>query len=150
VWKALTDPAALRLWLMEVEGFEARVGCRFRFRAKPAPGFDGVIHCEVVDVEPPRRLSYTWASGAQRRRPTVVTWELEPLGSTTRLTLRHQGFSGLRGLLIRAMLTRGWDHKLRDYMPLLLSRLRDVSDEVERVRRGGLLECEPVPPRSMH
>lgn len=150
VWKALTEPAVMQLWLMDVDGFEPRVGCRFRFRTKPAPGFDGIIHCEVVDVEPPLRLAYTWASGAQRRRPTLVTWELERQGSGTRVTLRHEGFAGMTGLLIRAMLKRGWGHKLRDYMPVLLSRMRDAADEPARVSRDGLLECDAVTPRSMH
>jgi uncharacterized protein YndB with AHSA1/START domain len=40
VWKALTDPKALSVWLMEND-FQPRVGHRFRFRTKPRPGFDG-------------------------------------------------------------------------------------------------------------
>jgi uncharacterized protein YndB with AHSA1/START domain len=141
VWKALTDPRLMALWLMDVESFEPRVGCAFRFRTKPAPGFDGVVHCEVVEVEPLRRLAYTWASGKQRKRPTLVTWELEPHGPNTRLRLTHDGFTGLGGLFIRTLLGRGWGHKLRDYMPRLLTRMIESGEDVTRIDREGLLEC---------
>ena len=50
---------------------------------------------EVVEVEPPRRFSHTylftmWKSGG----PTLVTWELEPAGSGTRVTVTHSGWTG--------------------------------------------------------
>ena len=35
VWRALTD-------------FQPRLGHKFQFRTKPAPGFDGIVNCEVV------------------------------------------------------------------------------------------------------
>lgn len=28
--------------------FEPRIGHRFQFRTEPAPGFDGVVNCEVL------------------------------------------------------------------------------------------------------
>ena len=143
VWKVLTDPALMSLWLMEVEGFEARVGCEFRFRTKPAPGFDGVIHCEVLEVEPLRRLVYTWASSRQRERPTIVTWELESERKGTHVTLRHEGFTGIGGFFVRSLLGRGWGHKLRDYFPRLLLRMQETGDDAARIDRNGLLECPP-------
>src|SRR6185369_10578015 len=75
VWEALTDPAALAEWVMPVEGFAPVVGQRFRFRAKPMPGWDGVIDCEVLTVEPPHRLVLRW-QGSQMKNPTTVTWTL--------------------------------------------------------------------------
>lgn len=59
VWHALTDSAALAAWLMPND-FVPQVGHRFTFRAPPQPWFDGIVQCEVLIVEPPRQLSYTW------------------------------------------------------------------------------------------
>ena len=69
VWRALTDRAALAEWPM-ANDFEPRVGHRFQFRTRPAPGFDGIVRCEVVTLEEPRRLAYTWQGarcGGRRR-----------------------------------------------------------------------------------
>jgi uncharacterized protein YndB with AHSA1/START domain len=69
VWRALTDPQAIAQWLME-NNFEARLGHKFQFRTKPAPGFDGVVNCEVLEMDPPRRLAYSWSGGNLN---TIVT-----------------------------------------------------------------------------
>jgi uncharacterized protein YndB with AHSA1/START domain len=104
VWEALTDPKAIREWLMEND-FEARVGHRFRFRTKPAPGFDGIVHCEVLEVDPPRRLRYSWRGGPI---DTMVTFTLAPDGDGTRLQLDHTGFRGAHALLVSFILGSGW------------------------------------------
>jgi uncharacterized protein YndB with AHSA1/START domain len=140
VWSALTDPRVMPLWLMDVEGFEPRVGCRFTFRTRPAPGFDGIIHCEVVAADTGQRLAYTWRSGTGR--PTMVTWVLHAEGQGTRLVLDHDGFRGVGGFMLRAMLGRGWGHKLSDYVPLLLDRLANLRGDVREMDRTGLLECD--------
>jgi uncharacterized protein YndB with AHSA1/START domain len=142
VWRALTEPRLLALWLMEAEGFEPRPGCRFRFRTKPAPGFDGTIHCEVLVAEAPTRLVYTWVSGRRRTRPTTVRWTLRAEGPGTRLVLDHDGFRGAGGFLLRAMLRRGWGHKLRDYVPVLVDRLASANDDEALVDPTGLLDCQ--------
>jgi len=59
IWRALTDPRAIADWLME-NNFEPRLGHRFQFRTKPAPSFDGIVNCEVVTLDEPKRLAYTW------------------------------------------------------------------------------------------
>lgn len=65
VWRALTDSAALAEW-MYPNDFEPRVGHHFTFRvpANPKVGFDGIIvHCEVIECEPPNRLAFSWSAG---------------------------------------------------------------------------------------
>ena len=52
VWEALTSSEALAAWLMPND-FKPAVGHRFTFRTKPAPGFDGVVRCEVLELDPP-------------------------------------------------------------------------------------------------
>jgi uncharacterized protein YndB with AHSA1/START domain len=93
VWRALTDSALLAAWLM-ANDMKPVVGHRFTFTAKPMPGWDGVVHCEVLEVEAEARLSYSWRGGAgPLALDTVVTWTLAstPTGGT-RLSLDHAGF----------------------------------------------------------
>ncbi|WBB67507.1 SRPBCC domain-containing protein [Micromonospora sp. WMMD812] len=90
VWRALTDSDLLARWLMPND-FVPAVGHRFTFRTDPRPAqdFDGIVHCEVLDLDPPRRLSWAWRGG---RLDTVVTWTLAAEGRGTRLFLEHAGF----------------------------------------------------------
>ena len=78
VWQALTDPKEIEQWLMPND-FAPRLGHKFQFRVpKPPRGWRGIVDCEVLVVEPPRRLSYTW-QGDPKHRPTKVMWTLEPV-----------------------------------------------------------------------
>ncbi len=120
VWEALTDPAALSEWLMDND-FQPYVGHRFRFRTQPAPGFDGIVYCEVTALDKPHRLAYTWQS-SQMKQPTTVTWTLEPLGEGTRLRLHHRGFEGLAGVAISFILGSGWGRILRQSLPVFLAK----------------------------
>ena len=143
VWRVLTDPALLATWLMDSEDFAPARGQRFRFRTKPAPGFDGVIHCEVLESDPPRRLVYTWASGKMREHPTTVAWTLNPDAGGTRLVLQHSGFRGLSGFLLRGMLGSGWGRKLREYIGQVLDRVAAAGDDVSRSDTSSVMACEP-------
>ena len=91
VWRALTDPERLARWLMPND-FSPIVGHRFTFRTDPVPGtgFDGVVSCVVLALEPERLLRIAWAGGPGI--DTTVTWTLVPEGRGTRLLLDHEGF----------------------------------------------------------
>jgi uncharacterized protein YndB with AHSA1/START domain len=106
VWKALTDRASIAQWLMEND-FEPVVGHKFRFRAKPQPGWDGTVDCEVIEVDPPRALAYTWKN-AGNGIDTVVRYTLEAVPEGTRLRLRHTGFRGMRAVMVSFILGSGW------------------------------------------
>jgi uncharacterized protein YndB with AHSA1/START domain len=125
VWRALTDPAEMAQWLM-ANDFEPRVGHRFRFRAKPQPGWRGIVDGEVLEVDPPRRLSYSWTGDPSWKRPTRVTWTLVPSGGGTRLTLEHDGFEGIGGVLLSYMMGSGWRRMLRGKLAAVLDRLAAV------------------------
>lgn len=94
VWHALTDSATLSKWMLfKTNDFRPVVGHAFQFR--DAPGFEGVIDCEVIEVEKPHRLSYSWATSGQDDvlHSTVVTWTLsETDGGVTQLHLEQSGF----------------------------------------------------------
>jgi uncharacterized protein YndB with AHSA1/START domain len=120
VWRALTDPVLLAEWLMPND-FEPLVGHRFRFRSKPMPGWRGFVECEVIELETPRRLAYTWLGDADWKEPTVVRWTLEPAGGGTRLVLEHTNFQEPWGRELRAMLSQGWKKMVE-------TKLREVLD----------------------
>ena len=90
VWRALTDPVLLGEWLLPVVGLNLAPGTEFTFQTQPYPGWDGIVHCRVLDVALHTRLSYAWVVGDL---DTVVTFTLTPTASGTRLSLVQSGFT---------------------------------------------------------
>jgi uncharacterized protein YndB with AHSA1/START domain len=93
IWRALTEPELVAKWIM-ANDMQPLVGHSFTFRAEPMPWWDGIVHCEVLEMEPHKRLRYSWRSGPESSPlDTVVTWTLTPTPSGgTRLALEHSGF----------------------------------------------------------
>ena len=87
--------------------------------ARPRWGWRGIVDCVVLEVDPPRRLSYTW-QGDPDAKAMTVTWTLEPTAGGTRLRLVHSGFRGLGGRLLKWMLSRGWGKMLKTFLPAVL------------------------------
>ena len=81
VWQALTDPAQLSEWApFDADRNLAAVGpVKLSTVGTPTPQ---VSETTVKRAEAPRLLEYSWGGSDLR-------WELEPLGSGTRLTLWH-------------------------------------------------------------
>ena len=108
VWRTLTDPELLARWLMPND-FAPVVGHRFTFHTKPRPdlGFDGTVHCEVLELTPERLLRLAWRGG---RLDSTVTWTLRPEGKGTRLFLEHAGFDpdDPTAQLSRRIMGGGW------------------------------------------
>ena len=97
VWRALTEPALLARWLMSTD-MPAVPGRPFSFQSEPSPWWDGIVHSEILELEPQRRLRYTWKGGpGALALDTVVTWSLTPLAGGTRLELEHRGFKPGQG-----------------------------------------------------
>jgi uncharacterized protein YndB with AHSA1/START domain len=88
VWRAVTQGPPIEAWLMKND-FEPVVGHRFSLRSQPMPQWDGVIACEVLAIEPPTRLAYSWtAFGVE----TVVTMTLTPTPDGTHVRVEQAGF----------------------------------------------------------
>ena len=88
VWRALTQGALIEEWLLKND-FEPVLGHRFKLRNEPMPQWDGVIDCEVLAIEPHRRLAYSWnALGLE----STVTFTLTPEQGGTLLRMEQAGF----------------------------------------------------------
>ena len=64
IWRALTQAPLIEDWLMKND-FQPVVGHKFNFRAQPMPQWNGVTDCEVLVVEPNKKLSYSWNSSGE-------------------------------------------------------------------------------------
>ena len=93
VWRALTTPELVARWWAPGD-IRAEVGHRFDMDM----GRWGKQPCEVLAVEPERLFSYRFA---QPTLDTIITWQLEPEGDGTRVTLVHSGFD-LQSPLVRS------------------------------------------------
>ena len=89
VWRALTEPELLAEWLLPVIGLELEPNATFTFKTQAYPGWDGTVNCRFLEIEPLRKLSYTWTVPFL---DTVVTFTLTPTPSGTRLGVVQSGF----------------------------------------------------------
>jgi len=120
IWRALTQGPLIEQWLMQND-FQPVTGHRFNFRTDPMPHWNGVVDCELLEIIPHQRLTYSWnASGEQAPDGlrTIVCWTLTPSDTGTRVRMEQSGFrsqdeAGYRGM------GAGW--------PRVLARLEEVS-----------------------
>jgi uncharacterized protein YndB with AHSA1/START domain len=134
LWHALTDPELVPLWTStgrggRPEGFSAEVGAHFRFVGKPVPGWNGIVECEVLEVDPPFTLRHSWKG--DEREPSVVTWRIEPTESGSRLTYDHTGFKGIDGIIMSNLVLGPIRRRMLEHgLPAVL----DAIDESGRLR----------------
>ena len=127
VWRALTDPKLIPRWTStgaggRPEGFSTNVGSRFRFVAKPMPGWRGILNCVVLEVQGPMLLRYSWQDDGGGEI-TEVTYRLEPYAGGTRFTFDHTGFSGLGGFVMAQLLGNVRRKMLTEGLPAVLEDL---------------------------
>jgi uncharacterized protein YndB with AHSA1/START domain len=105
VWEWLTKAELLGQWLGEND-FQPIVGHKFRF-VSPY-GNDSI--CEVLEVKPFTRLSYSWQKNSARDGlpfHSKIEWILKPTEKGTELQLMHHGFRALEDI---APHVEGWDY----------------------------------------
>jgi uncharacterized protein YndB with AHSA1/START domain len=91
VWRALTDPVLLAEWLLPIIGLKLEVGAAFTFKTQPYPGWDGIVNCQILEIEAHRKISYAWVVG-DMEIDTIVTFTLMPTASGTYMSLVQSGF----------------------------------------------------------
>ncbi len=127
VWVALTDRRALAEWLMPND-FEPVRGHKFRFQVDPMMGQCGLTECEVLEIDPPRRMVWSWVvvkrPDLPRHRPMTITWTLYPEGKGTRLVLEHVGAEVL-SWFNRFAMKMGWGTMVKRWIPKVAGNVRD-------------------------
>ncbi len=88
IWRALTQDSLIKEWLMDND-FQPALGHKFNFRAPPMPHWNGVVDCEVLVVEPNKKLSYSWNSMGLE---SIVVWTLVATSGGTLVRMEQSGF----------------------------------------------------------
>jgi uncharacterized protein YndB with AHSA1/START domain len=93
VWRALTEGDLLACWIMPND-FRPAAGHRFAFRTEASAYWNGVVQCEVLEVEPPHRLVLRWGDGTPEggQVATTVVFTLAAEAGGVRLRMEQSGF----------------------------------------------------------
>ena len=137
LWKAITDPE-----MRSKYSFGNRIssdwtrGSRYKATNPGAPGI--LVEGENVEVDPPRRLVQTmtalWSDDVKREGTSRVTWEIEPVGDSCRLTVTHD------------QLREGANEELYGGWPMILSGLKTLLETGELLTTpGSLMYANPSP-----
>jgi uncharacterized protein YndB with AHSA1/START domain/DNA-binding transcriptional ArsR family regulator len=131
LWEAITDPA-----LRSKYNFGARIesdwtpGSRYDMTAGP----DGSIvlgEGEILEADPPHRLVHTmtalWSDDVKSEGASRVTWEIEPVADSCRLTVTHD------------QLREGANEELYGGWPMILSGLKTLLETGEKLTTPGSL-----------
>jgi uncharacterized protein YndB with AHSA1/START domain len=121
IWRTLTTGELVGRWLlMTPTGFEPVEGKRFTFQTTPAGAWDGLIHCQVLEVMANERLAFAWKGGHESnlgygsRLDTVVTFTLSRVENGTRLRLVHSGFVLPKNDTAFKNMSEGWKKVVRN------------------------------------
>jgi uncharacterized protein YndB with AHSA1/START domain len=94
IWQALTDPNLTEQYFFGT-GVESDFSDKAAIRYRNAEGgidADG----EILEASENLRLAYTfrpaWSPNVQGVEPGTVSWEIEPSGPVSKVTLTHDGF----------------------------------------------------------
>ena len=96
VWQGITDgELTSQYYFGSAVASDWREGSRFEMTSPD--GSEIWVEGEVLDVDAPRRLVQSfrahWDAEMEQEEPSKVTWELEPMGDTTRLRVTHEDLS---------------------------------------------------------
>jgi uncharacterized protein YndB with AHSA1/START domain len=132
LWQAITDPALRAKYSFGVAVHsEWTPGSRYHARTTDAtvsPGMD-IADGENLEVDPPRRLVQMfralWSDAVKAEGYSRVTWEIEPIGDSCRLTVTHDQLRAEANSEIYG----GW--------PMVLSGLKTLLETGETLTTPG-------------
>lgn len=100
IFQALTDPEQAAKWWGRKDHYhfthfimDIRPGGKWSTTGSSPKMGDLNVHGEFLEIDPPRRLAYTWISNWMPALTTVL-WELNPQANGTLVKLTHSGFAG--------------------------------------------------------
>ena len=136
LWEAIVDNEMRRKYNFGV-GVESdwTTGSRYEGVHPMAPA--ALLEGENLEVDPPRRLvqSFTalWGEQVESEGTSRVTWEIEPVGDSCRLTLTHDE------------LREGANDELFGGWPMILSGLKTLLETGETLTTPGSLRYSQAP-----
>jgi uncharacterized protein YndB with AHSA1/START domain len=130
LWEAITDSELRQKYNFGV-GIESDWKTRSRYEAvHPGAGIS-ISEGENLEVDPPRRLVQSmtalWSDQVKSEGTSRVTWEIEPVGSSCRLTVTHD------------QLREGANDELYGGWPMILSGLKTLLESGELLDTPGSL-----------
>jgi uncharacterized protein YndB with AHSA1/START domain len=136
LWEAITDSEMRSKYNFGV-GLHSDWTPGSRYEAvhpqAPAPISEG----ENLEVDPPRRLVQSfnalWSDDVKNEGTSRVTWEIEPVGDSCRLTVTHDE------------LREGANSELYGGWPMILSGLKTLLETGEKLTTPGSLRYSEVP-----
>jgi uncharacterized protein YndB with AHSA1/START domain/DNA-binding transcriptional ArsR family regulator len=134
LWQAITDPEMRRKYTFGVGVYsDWKPGSSYIGRATDvtiAPNMP-IVEGENLEVEPPRRLVQSfralWSDDVKQEGTSRVTWEIEPVGDSCRLTVIHD------------QLREGANDELYGGWPMVLSGLKTLLETGELLTTPGSL-----------
>ncbi len=121
IWEALTQPEIMKQWYFDIPSFRAELGFKFQFSGG-TPEKTYVHLCEVTEVIPESKLTYSWRYEGYEGI-SFVTFELQPDGEQTLLTLTHTGIDTFPSVITDFAIhnfDNGWNHiiniSLQDFL----------------------------------
>ncbi|HVS47755.1 MAG TPA: SRPBCC domain-containing protein [Candidatus Dormibacteraeota bacterium] len=137
LWEAITD-AEMR----SKYNFGVRINSDFkpgsRYETSHPNGSGPFVEGENLEVDPPRRLVQSmralWGEDVKAEGTSRVTWEIEPVGDSCRLTVTHD------------QLREGANDQLYGGWPMILSGLKTLLETGELLTTpGSLMYANPAP-----
>lgn len=134
LWQAITDPELRARYSFGVAVHsDWTAGSTYCARATEMTGAPGmpISEGENVEVDPPRRLVQTfralWSDNVKAEGASRVTWEIEPIGDSCRLTVTHD------------QLRTGANAELYGGWPMILSGLKTLLETGQTLTTPGSL-----------
>jgi uncharacterized protein YndB with AHSA1/START domain len=130
LWEAIVDEELRRKYNFGV-GVESEWKAGSGYRAVHPQAGVAISEGENLEVDPPRRLVQTmtalWSDDVKAEGTSRVTWEIEPVGDSCRLTVTHD------------QLREGANDELFGGWPMILSGLKTLLETGELLDTPGSL-----------
>ena len=122
VWKAITDKNEMKNWYFDLAEFKPEIGFKFQFTGGPSPENQYLHLCEITELIPEKKLTYSWRYDGYPGN-SFVTFELFEQQDKTLLRLTHKGLESFpvdNPDFASHNFNEGWNHiiniSLKDYL----------------------------------
>jgi len=141
LWEAITNPELRSKYTFGLGVHSDWVpGSRYQGTSPQSP--TPLLEGENLEVDPPRRLVQSfralWSEDVKKAGTSRVTWEIEPIADSCRLTVIHDQLPAGIGDYRRSELVGGW--------PMILSGLKTWLETGETLTTPGSLRFTGQPP----